>query len=202
MNIDMSALTPVEAYATITQTIVPRPVAWVLTANDEQGHNLAPFSYFNAISGSPPLVILSIGPRPGGDSKDTRYNLERRKECIIHIAHREMAAAMTASSASAQRGVSEVRELGLETVEMPGTSLPRLADCRVAYAARLIDSQMIRLQWIAFLELTQLYLADTIVGQDGKGRMKVLADRLDPIGRLGGGEYLTAGEVVSIERPD
>ena len=41
----------------------------------------------------------------------------------------------------------------------------------------------------------------TIVGEDSKGRLKVMADKLDPIGRLGGGEYVMAGDVVTVARP-
>ncbi len=201
MHIDLSSLSPVETYATMTQTIVPRPVAWMLTENDGGTWNLAPFSYFNAMSSAPPMVVMSVGITSDGQVKDTRYNLEQRPDCVIHIAHREMAAAMTASSATVQRGVSEISELGLSTSAMPGSTLPRLTDCRVAYAARLVDTKLINTQWIAFLELTDLYLSDSVVSEDRKGRLKVDANKLDPIGRLGGGEYVMAGDIVSINRP-
>ena len=174
MHVDMSTLNPAQAYATMTQTVVPRPVAWILTENDGADYNLAPFSYFNALSSDPPMVVVSVGLKPDGGIKDTRHNLEKRRDCVIHIAHREMAAAMTASSATLPH--SEVTELGLET-------------------------KMIKSQWIAFLELTDLYLAESVVGEDKKGRLKVLADKVDPIGRLGGGEYVMSGEIVNIDRP-
>lgn len=202
MNIDLSTLNHAETYAMMTQTIVPRPVAWALTENDSGSYNLAPFSYFNAVCAKPPVVMLSIGVLKDGDAKDTRYNLEKRKHCVIHIAHRELAAAVTASSATMGREVSELSELGLETAEMPGSDLPRVAACRVAWSASLVDTKMIHQQWIAFLQLDQLYLDESVVGHDDKGRLKVMADRLDPIARLGGGEYLLAGDVVDIPRPD
>lgn len=201
MHIDLSTLSPVETYATMTQTVVPRPIAWMLTENDAGDYNLAPFSYFNAMSSSPPMAVFSVGLNPDGQIKDTRYNLEKREHCVIHIAHREMAATMTATSATLNRGTSEVSQLGLETTDMPGSLLPRLTDCRVAYAAKLVDTKMIKQQWIAFVELTDLYLADTVVGKDEKGRLKIHAEKLDPIGRLGGGEYVMAGDVVTIQRP-
>jgi len=84
---------------------------------------------------------------------------------------------------------------------MPGSSVPRLAECRVAYAATLRDTKKIGYQWLGFLEVSQLYLDDAIVGSDDKGRLKVLADKLDPIGRLGGGEYQLAGDIINIDRP-
>lgn len=201
MHIDLSTLSVAETYATLTQTIVPRPIAWLLTENDAGNHNLAPFSYFNAMASDPPMVVLSVGVTPEGSIKDTRYNLEQRPDCVIHIAHRDMATAMSATSASIERGVSEIDQLGLATCEMPGSALPRLADCRVAYAARVVDARELNRQWIAFLELTHLYLAESVTGEDAKGRLKIMADQLDPIGRLGAGEYLMPGEIVNIPRP-
>ncbi len=201
MHIDLASLSPLEIYAAMTQTIVPRPVAWILTENENASFNLAPYSYFNAISSAPPMGIVSVTIAPDRDIKDTRLNLETRGDCVIHIAHKEMAAAMTASSASIDRDVSEVTEVGLETVDMPGSRLPRLKDARVAYAGKLVDTKMINRQWLAFIEFSDIYIADDIVSEDIKGRLKVDAAKLDPIGRLGGGEYVTAGEVIYIERP-
>lgn len=201
MHIDLSSLTPVQTYATMTQTIVPRPIAWILTENETGTFNLAPYSYFNALSSDPAMAVMSVGVQPDGSIKDTRVNLEEREFAVIHIAHREMAEQMTATAATLDRGVSEVSQAGLELADMPGSTLPRLADCRVAYAAKLVDTKFINKQWLAFLELTDIYLDDEIVGEDSKGRFKVMADKLDPIGRLGGGEYVMAGEVVTVARP-
>ncbi|MFK7993188.1 MAG: flavin reductase family protein [Granulosicoccus sp.] len=201
MHVDMSALSAVEAYATMNQTIVPRPVAWILTQNDTEDYNLAPYSYFNAVSSIPPMVMFSSGMKPDGSKKDTRYNLEQRADCVIQIAHREMATSMTASSATLPRNTSEINELGLALADMPGTDLPRLADCRVAYAATLRDTKKIAHQWLGFLELTHLYLAESIVGSDDKGRLKVMAEKLDPLARLAGGEYVLGGDIISVKRP-
>lgn len=201
MHIDLSSLTPVQTYATMTQTIVPRPIAWILTENKSHSYNLAPYSYFNALSSNPAMAVLSVGVQVNGALKDTRINLEEREFGVIHIAHREMAEPMTATAATMEYGVSEVKALNLELADMPGSTLPRIADCRIAYAAKLVDTKLINTQWLAFLELSDVYIDDDIVGEDSKGRLKVLADKLDPIGRLGGGEYVMAGDVVTVARP-
>lgn len=201
MHVEMSSLTAVQAYATMTQTIVPRPVAWILTSNETGNYNLAPYSYFNGVSSDPPMVMISSGMKPDGSLKDTRYNLESNGECVIHIAHREMAKPMTESAATLPRNTSEISELELALADMPGSELPRLAQCRLAYAATLRDTKLIGNQWLAFLELTSLYLDESVVGKDAKGRMKVMAQALDPIGRLGGGEYVAAGDIIDIKRP-
>ena len=201
MYLDMSTLAVPEVYALMTQTIIPRPVAWVLSDNGNDTYNLAPFSYFNALCSDPPMVMLSIGLRPDGSAKDTRVNIEERRDFVLHIAHREMASNLTASSATMAPGVSEIDALGLATVPMQGSRLPRLADCRIAYACELVNITFIKKQAIVMAELKHLYVADEVVGEDAKGRLKVLGDKVDPLGRLGGGEYVTAGELIDIARP-
>ncbi|MGB1012320.1 MAG: flavin reductase family protein, partial [Thiolinea sp.] len=141
------------------------------------------------------------GLAPDGAQKDTRVNIETRKEFIVHIAHREMAEAMTKSSATMPANESEVDMLQLPLAEMPGSSLPRLADCRIAYACEYDSIHMIKDQAIIFATLKHLYAADEVVGKDAKGRVCVNAVDVDPLGRLGGGEYFGAGELIYVERP-
>jgi flavin reductase (DIM6/NTAB) family NADH-FMN oxidoreductase RutF len=186
----------------MTQTIVPRPIAWLISENSDKTYNLAPFSYFNALSSDPPMIMVSIGLKPDGEKKDTRINIEQRKHFVVNIAHKEMAEALTASSASMAPGVSEIDELSLDTCPMPGSSVPRLTDCRIAYACELDSIHMIKDQAIVFARLSDLYIDDSVAGEDEKGRLKVSADAVDALGRLGGGEYVTAGKTVSIQRPD
>ena len=201
MHVDLSTLSKASVYATMTQTIVPRPVAWITSLGADGVLNLAPYSYFNAMASDPPLIVVSLGLRPDGSIKDTRRNIEDGGAFVVNIAHREMAEAMTASSATFPDDVSEVEALGLETAPMPGTDVPRLAACRVAYACRHEETKAIGGQRLVFARLTDLWLDDAVVGEDAKGRLKVDAKALDPIGRLGGGEYVTFGEIVSIPRP-
>lgn len=201
MHIDLSTLTPVQRYALMTQTIIPRPIAWVISENEDKSYNLAPYSYFNALSSDPPMIMLSIGLKPDGEMKDTRANIERHKRFVINIAHKEMAKDLTASSATMPSGVSEIDELNLKTSPMPGFDVPRLSDCRLAYACELDSIHMIKNQAIVFAKLSDLYVDDSVAGEDEKGRLKVMADAVDALGRLGGGEYVTAGETITIPRP-
>ncbi len=173
----------------------------MLTENEDKSYNLAPFSYFNGLASDPPMIMLSIGLAPDGSIKDTRANIESKKEFVLHIAHREMAEPMTKSSATMPRNESEIDMLGLKLTDMPGSELPRLADCRIAYACELDSIHMIKEQAIIFAALKHLYVDDAVTGKDAKGRMCVNAVEVDPLGRLGGGEYIGAGELIYVERP-
>ena len=203
MYFDLAELSPNQAYFTMTQTIVPRPVAWVLSENASGDFNLAPFSYFNAVCSDPPLVMLSIGRKPDGSPKDTRVNIEQRGHFVIHIAHREQAQPMTESSATLDYGDSEVARLGLQTVPFQGFTLPRLAECRVAFACERYEIREIgNAKQTLLLGLVRAnYVDDAAVTTDAKGRTKIDAARIDPLGRLGGGEYSTMEGIVNVPRP-
>ena len=64
MYIDFGDMTPQQVYITMTQTVIPRPIAWVLSENADASLNLAPYSYFNAVSSDPALVMISAGVKP------------------------------------------------------------------------------------------------------------------------------------------
>ena len=201
MQVDLSTLTPVQNYALMTQSIIPRPIAWLMSENADGSLNLAPFSYFNALSSDPPMIMVSIGLQDTGEKKDTRINIEERRHFVVNIAHKEMAEPLTASSATMAPGVSEVDELKLPVAPIEGFAVPRLADCRLAYACELDTIHMINSQAIVFAKLISLYIDDAVAETDAKGRLKINADAVDALGRLGGGEYVTAGKTITVDRP-
>ena len=64
--------------------VVPRPIAFVSTQSVDGCFNLAPFSYFGAMSHDPPIVVFSCCPR-GGKPKDTLANAKASGECVVNI---------------------------------------------------------------------------------------------------------------------
>lgn len=203
MIIDLDALSTSDTYFAMTQAIIPRPIAWVLSENEAGDYNLAPFSYFNAVCSDPPLIMLSLGKKPDGTPKDTRVNIEARRSFVVHIASSDQVQTLNASSATLPAGESEIARLGLELTEFPGSRLPRLADSRLAMACELY--QVMELgpvpQALIFGRLTHLYIEDGVAELDPKGRLKIHADRLNPLGRLGAREYFSGGQVISVPRP-
>ena len=81
--------------------------------------------------------------------------------------------------------------------------MPRLADCRVAFACERYEIREIggTPQSLILGEVKRIYVDDEVVTRDAKGRMKVDAAKVDPLGRLGASEYVTFGEVVRVPRP-
>lgn len=204
MYIDLDQLTPNQVYVQMIQTLIPRPIAWVLSENADKGFNLAPFSYFNAVCSDPPLIMLSVGKKPDGSFKDTRVNIEQRERFVVHIAHREQAQVLTQTSATLPAGESELEREGLVSVPFDGFELPRLVDCRVAYACERYQIEEIggTPQALILGRVRAIYVDDGVIEKDAKGRTRVLAERVDPLGRLGAGEYVSFGEIITVPRPD
>ncbi|MBB3047551.1 flavin reductase (DIM6/NTAB) family NADH-FMN oxidoreductase RutF [Litorivivens lipolytica] len=200
MLIDLQDLSPNRIYFTMIQTLIPRPVAWVLSDNGDDSLNLAPFSYFSGVCSKPPLVMLSIGKKPDGDIKDTRLNILERKHFVVHIAHREMMEQVTQSSMVLPHGESELAASGLQTTPFGDFALPRISDCRVAYACELYEHHEIGAQAIIYGLVKQIYLSDDIA-RETDGRLQVDAKALDPIARLGGDDYSLIGDIRTIPRP-
>src|SRR5271170_1771125 len=91
MQLTLSELDAKQRYHLLSSIVVPRPIAWVTTLNEDGGVNAAPFSYFQLMGENPPLVVLGIGKRPGGAAKDSFRNIRRTREFVINIVTEENA---------------------------------------------------------------------------------------------------------------
>ena len=75
----------------MSSCIVPRPIAWVGTLNEDGSHNLAPYSYFNGVSAIPPIIGIGIGRANGKPKKDTLRNTRRTGELMVSIPNLDQA---------------------------------------------------------------------------------------------------------------
>jgi flavin reductase (DIM6/NTAB) family NADH-FMN oxidoreductase RutF len=203
MNFDFSAFSANQRYHLMTQTIIPRPIAWALTDSGNGSFNLAPFSYFTAVSSAPPILMLSVGKKPNGDDKDTLANIIKNEKVVIHIASEQHASLVTQTAQTLAHGESELTDAEIETTEFANFSLPRIAQCDIAYGCELYEIKPLGdvPQSLIFVEVKQVYINDKVVDVDEKQRIKVHADRIQPLARLGGAEYATINSPFEISRP-
>lgn len=208
MRIDFDTLDPTQAYHLMTQSIVPRPIAWVLTENESSAatspYNLAPFSYFNAVASDPPMLMFSIGLKNDGEKKDTLLNIERTEKMVIHIASSEHIEPLNQSAASLPYGKSELTQSTLSTTHFDGFELPRLSNAKIALGCTLNHFHVIgnSAQTLVFANLEVAHYADDILQQDqSNGRITIDAESLDPLVRMGGINYALLGKYISLKRP-
>ena len=203
MNLNFSEFSANQRYHLMTQTIIPRPIAWVLTDSSNGEFNLAPFSYFTAVSSAPPILMISVGNKPNGDKKDTLVNVVNNKKMVIHIASEQDASLVTQTAESLPHGESELTSSGLKTVAFDNFTLPRLAQCDIAYGCELYEIKELGdvPKNLIFAEVKQIYINDSVINIDENKRIKVHADKVNPLARLGGGEYATINKTFSLARP-
>lgn len=203
MILDFARLSAGQKYHLMIQSIIPRPIAWILTKNRNGTFNLAPFSYFNAVCSEPPVVMVSIGYKSDGSKKDTRVNIEREQEFVIHIPAGDQALEVTQSAYEYEEDESEVDALGLELAPSFGAGrIPKLRASRVAFYCRLYDLKEIgeRKQALIFGEIVAADIDDRLVSDDGHGRLRIDAEAMNPLARLGGNDYMTFGQVKTVAR--
>lgn len=202
MNLDFSNLSGKEIYGAMIQTIVPRPVAWVLSDNGDDTLNLAPFSYFNGVSSKPPTLSLSIGHKRAGVKKDTWRNIEERGRFVVHIAGVDHAQLVSATSEALEFGDSEVTRQQIELTNEEGFNLPRIKDSQIAFDCE--KYQIIEIgdapQGLVIGKINRVYVADA-VSEKTEGGFKIDALALNPLARLGGDDYAQLGETLTIPRP-
>ncbi|MEO9655048.1 flavin reductase family protein [Marinomonas sp.] len=191
-----------QRYHLITQTITPRPIAWIMTKNLAGSYNLAPFSYFAALSSDPALLVVSIGNKDQDTAKDTKLNLLRDKECVLHIPSVEWAHAVNDSAANLAYGESEIEKLGLSLC--PFTEhFERLQEAKVALHCRLYDVHNLgdSPTQALYLEILSLHVDDDLITQQAQ-RTFIDNQKLNPLARLGGNDYAELGENITIKRPN
>ena len=202
MQIKFTDISPNQRYHLLTQTVIPRPIAWVLSENTDASLNLAPFSFFNAMCSDPALLVMSVGKKDGGERKDTAVNLLSGREFVVHIANAAQADTLTKTAATLDYGASELDGADLELVALDGCPIPRLSSCDVAYHCRLYDHHLVGPNQQAFIyaEVISLYLSENVADVDGK-RITVDANKVDPLARLGAAQYAGITSAFKVARP-
>jgi len=194
MRILASELDPEQTYKLLTGIVVPRPIAWVCTRSETGVLNVAPFSAFTFVSNKPPMVGVNVG-RKAGVMKDTGNNILSAREYVVHIVDQPLLQPMHESAVEHPPEVSEVELLGLQTVPSDFIGVPRLAAPPVAMECRLHQA-------IAFGDTGSLFIVGEVLAfhvRDGLAvDHKIDSLALNPVCRLGGPNYATLGEVVSL----
>jgi flavin reductase (DIM6/NTAB) family NADH-FMN oxidoreductase RutF len=197
MLVRASDLTGRDAYRFMIACVVPRPIGWVSTLDDEERPNLAPFSFFGGVTTNPPTLMLSVGRRKGGH-KDTARNLLANGEAVVHVPTRDLAERMVRTSADLGPGEDEFEFAGLTKVASDEVAPFRVAEAAIAMETRLHAHQEVGHGPVDLflLEVLRYHVRDEIV-RDGRPDPALLA----AVGRLGGLGYCDTSHPFDVERP-
>lgn len=192
LELDLVALGERERYFLLTSVVVPRPIAWVSTLDAEGTRNLAPYSYFNACSATPPIVHFT-----STTSRDSLANVKATGEFVVNVVSEELAPAMRASSAALYSGEDEFEVAGLQTVLSRTVAPPRVAGAKVALECRLRQLLKMGEGTMVFGDVLHVHV-DHSVWREGR----VDPTLLRPVGRLSAPYFATVSDVYSLDLPE
>lgn len=179
MQIDPAATGPGDNYKLLTNLVVPRPIAWVTSLNEQGVVNLAPFSFFNAVSGNPLYVMVSVGLSDDGDLKDTASNVIRSGEFVVNLVTEELLQAMNVSAADFPPEISELDAAGLSAAPSVKLKAPRVAQAQASLECKLHSTLALGTNTVIIGEIVMFHVADHLLGP------RFHVNGFAPIGRLG-----------------
>ena len=201
MIIKSEDTSPKDLYKLMIGMVVPRPIAWVSTVSGDGTNNLAPYSFFNAISGDPPVVCFAPSRKPAGDNKkDTLRNLESSGVFVVNIVSEHLAEAMNQSAADVPPEVDEFALAGVSVEPATMIEAPMVKEalakmeCRVRQIIPLGDRPTSGI----------LVLGDVLCFHFVEGlvdNFKVDPAMLNAVGRMGGTSYCDTRHRFDLIRP-
>ena len=198
MQLDPSSLSGGRRYYLMCSVVIPRPIAWVGTVNSDGSYNLAPFSFFNAFSATPPIVGIGIAPHDHKQEKDTLANLRRTGELSISLPTTNLIDAVAETSGDYAYGDDEFARAGLTTVASERIAAPRVAEAQVSMECTVMELKPLGEAGsiLVLAEVKLMHILDTLLNEFGT----VDSYRFDALSRLGGISYGAIGEKWDVAR--
>ena len=190
----------------LTALIVPRPIGWISTLDGQGRVNLAPYSFYNAVSASPPMVYFSTtGTYGDNPTKHSRRNAEETGEFVVNMVSAVLAKQMNITTSMVDYGVDEMKLAGLTPAPSRYVKPPRVAESPIALECKywktiempIEEGREKQQATVVFGRVVGIHVDDSIVKN---GRIDTLAFK--PVARLGYSEYTTTENVWRMPRPD
>jgi flavin reductase (DIM6/NTAB) family NADH-FMN oxidoreductase RutF len=202
-------LRPRDCYRLMTDLVAPRPIAWVSSKPHSGPSNLAPFSYYQAVSSDPPTIVLGIASRPDGRPKDTLANILETREFTVNHVDEALVESMNATSAEYPPAISEWVACGIEAAPAEVVGPARVARARAGLECRLVHAIPLGRSrhggpssTLVIAEVVHFWLAEGLLARDERGNiLPIEPAALAAVGRLGGTIYTTTAGRFELARP-
>jgi len=210
MDVTPSQLAHREFYNLLISAVVPRPIAWVSSLSASGQPNLAPFSFFNAVCGKPPLLAFAPGMRSpkksgatgevAGEPKDTLRNIRETKEFVINVVTFALAEAMNLTSGDYDASINEFDVAKVASAPSKVVRPRRVAESPVSFECKLHqildfnpapEGGSLVIGEIVSVHINEQHIKDGCLDRDS----------LDLIGRMGGMQYTRTTERFEMARP-
>jgi flavin reductase (DIM6/NTAB) family NADH-FMN oxidoreductase RutF len=194
-NTESSAL-----YKLLTGTVIPRPIAWVATIDDNGIDNLAPFSFFNVVSEDPPHIMFST-VRTGNKNKDTLNNILANQQFVVNLVTEDVVEQMNTTSQPVAAEINEFELANVTPIESFYIKPKRVKESLVQFECEMVHHYFIEKHQnggacIIIGKIITMHIDDSILMENHK----IDLEKYKPVARLAGSNYSKLGEIFSIKR--
>jgi len=187
-------------YKLLTGSVIPRPIGWISTIDENGINNLAPFSYFNMIGDDPPHVMFSTR-RDNNTNKDTLNNVLSTKQFVVNMVTEDLVEQMNTTSQAVPSYVDEFELVGLTPIASTKIKPNRVKESPINFECEMVHHYFLEdhkqggacivIGRIVIMHIDESVLLDNY---------KINMETYKPVARLAGSNYSKIGEVFSIKR--
>ena len=189
MIVDFDFSSALANYRLLSNTITPRPIAWVSSINANGVVNLAPFSFFGVVNSTPPIFAICFSLKSDGTPKDTLQNLQSSKCATISLVMVDFLEKLEQSASEIESHKSEASVFGIELESLDSHYPPVAKGVKVAYFCELREILTLSPNnKTALLQAKKCFVDDEIYKDD----LRFLPPHLGRVGKY----YLQAKEVI------
>lgn len=190
-------------YKMLSGSLIPRPIGWITTSNQDGNVNAAPFSFTSAASNEVALLTMAI-LRKDGRPKDTARNLLDSRNGVVHIVSEELVEMMNRTSAPLEPGMSELDLTTLTLIPSKTVPTPGIAEAKIRMEVEVYDYHALKdregqtVTDFFFLEVTDFHFHETVFDEE---KEYIDAEALRPVARLSGPLYANLARQYELKRP-
>lgn len=192
----------IEIYRLCIGFVNPRPIALVSTRSASGVDNVAPYSFFNMVSGNPPVVMVCPSIKRDHTHKDTLNNIVATREFVIATVTADIAEQMVASAAPLPPDQSEFEFAQFTRAPAKHVQAPLVAEAHVNIECTLREIKSFGdhpgAGQVVFGDLRAIHLDDAALDEQGR----IDPRKLSTVGRLGGQWYCNVTEPYAMRIPE
>lgn len=187
-------------YKLLTGLVIPRPIGWISTVDENGINNLAPFSFFNVVGEDPPHVMFST-VRTGDKNKDTLNNVLANKQFAVNLVTEDVVEQMNTTSNTVENAVDEFQLANLTPISCELIKPKRVAEAKAHFECEMVHHYFLEDHknggaCIVIGKVLMMHISDDILLEN----YRINLDKYQPVARLAGSNYSKLGETFSIKR--
>ena len=186
LSFDPYSIPTKDLHQYMVSAVAPRPIAWVSTVDEDGNPNLAPYSFFNAFSSNPPILVFSSNRRVSdGTTKDTLHNIEATMECVINMVSYDVVRQMAVTGVEFPANMNEFEKAGVTPLASVAVQPFRVKESPVQMECKV--SQIIPLGdkggagHLIICNIVHFHINKLVLDESGR----IDAHKIDLMGRLG-----------------